>query len=106
MASRRRSRAGTDTTKKAPDEQIGSWELLAQRIQKLTQEHQNWIIGGEPSTTYELRPAAGREGGKGARRETRYNADDERAALKRFKNDARPYVAYADYSDLEWLSIA
>lgn len=88
-------------------ERIGSWAELARVIETLAKQQQNWIFRGEPSTTFELRPAAGREGlEQEARRKTRYNVDDERAALKRFRNDARPYVAYADYSDLEWLAVA
>lgn len=106
MATRRRFAEGRRRSG-ATAGRIDSWADLARLIESIATQRRNWIFRGEPSTTYELRPAAGREGGdQGARRKTRYDEGDERAALKRFRNDARPYVAYADYSDLEWLAVA
>src|SRR5215212_9205480 len=106
MATRRKAKKSRMTGKPGPAE-IGSWEVLARLIEALAKQQQNWIFRGEPSTTYELRPASGRQGeDREARRKAQYDFRDERAALKRFKNDARPYVGYADYSDLEWLAVA
>jgi len=86
---------------------IESWLDLAQLIDTLAAEQTNWIFRGEPSTTYELRPAAGREGkGDRSARTLKYDPANERAALKRFKYDAQPYVGYMPHSDLEWLAIA
>src|SRR5687767_8535278 len=99
MAARRRKKATKPhaSARKPGPAEIESWQMLAELIETLAKQGRNWIFRGEPSTTYELRPAAGRQGeGHAARRKARYNADDERVALKRFKNDARPYVAYAD----------
>jgi hypothetical protein len=86
---------------------IESWLDLARLIDTLAAQHTNWIFRGEPSTTYELRPAAGREGRQDrSARTVKYNPQNERAALKRFRYDAQPYVGYAAHSDLEWLAIA
>jgi hypothetical protein len=90
-----------------PRSTINSWSDLAKLIEAVAAQQQNWIFRGEPSTTNELRPAAGRQGSGGtARRRRRYDPADERDALKRFRNDARPYVTHGGYSDLEWLAIA
>jgi len=106
MATRRKATKSRVAGKPGPGE-IRSWEVLARLIEALAKQQQNWIFRGEPSTTYELRPASGRQGeDREARRKAQYDFRDERAALKRFKNDARPYVGYADYSDLEWLAVA
>jgi hypothetical protein len=87
--------------------EIESWLDLAQLIDKLARQGTNWIFRGEPSTTYELRPAAGREGERvDETRTLKYDIDKERAALKRFRYDAQPYVRYTPHSDLEWLAIA
>lgn len=60
-----------------------------------------------PSNTYELRPASGRQGGEHeSARTLNYDVEDERAALRRFRYDAQPYVGYSPHSDLEWLAIA
>lgn len=86
---------------------IESWLDLAALIDKLARQNTNWVFRGEPSTTYELRPAAGREGERvDAARTLKYDIDNERAALKRFRYDAQPYVSYTPHSDLEWLAIA
>jgi FRG domain len=92
---------------KAPEATIESWLDLAQLIDELAKQGTNWIFRGEPSTTYELRPAAGRqEGDPGAPRTVKYDIANERAALRRFRYDAQPYVGYTPHSDLEWLAIA
>jgi hypothetical protein len=89
------------------DSQLDSWSALSNLIERLARQDEDWIFRGEPSTTHELRPAAGREGHEdGARRRTRHDVADERASLQRFKHDARPYLADGGYSDLEWLAIA
>jgi hypothetical protein len=86
---------------------VESWLDLARLIDTLAAEQTNWIFRGEPSTTYELRPAAGREGSRDRTARTlKYDPVNERAALKRFKYDAQPYVGYMPHSDLEWLAIA
>jgi hypothetical protein len=88
--------------------QINSWLDLAQLIESLTEEGAHWIFRGEPSTTNELRPASGRQGERADRhsRIIEYNETDERAALRRFKHDAQPFVGYTPGSDIEWLAIA
>lgn len=86
---------------------ITSWTALAQVVEALARQKTNWIFRGEPSSTYELRPAAGREEGqRGAARTIKYSIEHERAALRRFRYDAQPYVAFGTRSDLEWLAIA
>jgi hypothetical protein len=86
---------------------IESWLDLARLIGQLARQRTTWIFRGEPSTTNELRPAAGREGGKGQlARTVKYHVEQERAALRRFRHDALPYVGYVPESDLEWLAIA
>jgi len=86
--------------------EIESWHDLSVIIEKLAREEAHWIFRGEPSTTYELRPAAGREGRRGHVRTLKYDIAQERSALSRFKYDAQPYVGYTPQSDLEWLAIA
>jgi hypothetical protein len=86
---------------------IQSWLDLARLIEQLGRQATNWIFRGEPSTTYELRPAAGREGmAQETARTIRYELQHEREALARFRYDAQPYVGHSSYSDLEWLAIA
>lgn len=86
---------------------ITSWTDLAQVVEALARQKTNWIFRGEPSSTYELRPAAGREEGhQGAARTVKYDIQNERAALRRFRYDAQPYVGFGAHSDLEWLAIA
>jgi hypothetical protein len=89
------------------DRAIESWLDLAELIDKLARQQTTWIFRGEPSSTYELRPGAGREGEQVDSAKTlKYDIDNERAALKRFRYDAQPYVSYTPHSDLEWLAIA
>jgi hypothetical protein len=86
---------------------LESWRDLAELIETLARQSTTWIFRGEPSETYELRPAAGREAPvPGLVRTMKYDAAAERAALRRFRHDAQPYVGYTPYSDLEWLAIA
>jgi hypothetical protein len=96
---------GRSRTRKRRTE-IESWHDLSVIIEKLAREEAHWIFRGEPSTTYELRPAAGREGRRGHVRTLKYDIAQERSALSRFKYDAQPYVGYTPQSDLEWLAIA
>jgi hypothetical protein len=86
---------------------IESWLDLARLIDEVARQQATWIFRGEPSTTNELRPAAGREGYDGpSARTVNYDVEHERAALRRFRHDALPYVGYQPQSDLEWLAIA
>jgi hypothetical protein len=86
---------------------ITSWLDLARLIDELAKQRANWIFRGEPSTTYELVPAAGRQMGRSSKPRTlKYSMDNERAALRRFKYDAQPYVGYTPQTDIEWLAIA
>lgn len=86
---------------------IQSWLDLARWIGTLARQDATWIFRGEPSTTYELRPAAGRESGdEHCTRTLKYDIAHERAALHRFRYDAQPYVGYRPHSDLEWLALA
>jgi len=71
---------------------IESWLDLARLIDELVRQQTTWIFRGEPSTTNELRPAAGREGRNDPTARTiRYDVESERAALRRFRHDALPY---------------
>jgi hypothetical protein len=88
------------------DGQISSWSDLAQLIERLARQETNWIFRGEPSTTYQLRPASGREGRDGTARKLKYELSHEREALCRFRYDAQPYVGHSSYNDFEWLAIA
>jgi FRG domain len=89
------------------DSAIQSWLDLARLIDEHLRQRTTWIFRGEPSTTNELRPAAGRQGENPRRSRTlRYDIEQERAALRRFRHDALPYVGYVPESDLEWLAIA
>jgi FRG domain len=86
---------------------IKSWLDLARLIDEIARQETTWLFRGEPSTTYELRPGAGREGEEvDSGRTLKYDIEGERAALKRFRYDAQPYVSYTPHSDLEWLAIA
>src|SRR5687767_2019999 len=86
---------------------IESWLDLARLIDEVARQPATWIFRGEPSTTNELRPAAGREGRDERSAGTvNYDVEHERAALRRFRHDALPYVGYQPQSDLEWLAIA
>ncbi len=98
------NRHNEDTVEEAS---VESWLDLAALIDELSHQGTNWIFRGEPSTTYELRPAAGREGEEvDAAGQLEYDIERERTALKRFRYDAQPYVMYTPQSDLEWLAIA
>lgn len=93
--------------KSPPVGTIESWLDLAQLIDELGRQNTNWIFRGVLSTTYELRPSAGREGEQvDAAATLKYDVDNERTALRRFRYDAQPYVRYTPHSDLEWLAIA
>jgi hypothetical protein len=106
-AHRRRSGNTNQGSSRPEAQQVDSWLDLARLIEKLAHEKTNWVFRGEPSTTYELRPASGREGNApGVTRTIDYSAEHERAALRRFRYDAQPYVSYVPQSDLEWLAIA
>src|SRR4051812_39586259 len=86
---------------------IESWLDLARLLDELVRQETTWIFRGEPSTTYELRPAAGRAGRDQPNARTiSYDIERERAALRRFRHDALPYIGYVPESDLEWLAIA
>jgi hypothetical protein len=87
---------------------IESWLDLAHLIGELSREKTTWLFRGEPANTYELRAAAGREGADDERsaRTIKYDLEQERAALRRFRHDAQPYVGFLPHSDLEWLAIA
>jgi hypothetical protein len=86
---------------------IGSWLDLTRLIEELAEQDSHWIFRGEPSDTYELRPACGRQGSsRESARTLRYDPDQERSALLRFIYDAQPFVGYAPKSELEWLAIA
>jgi hypothetical protein len=78
---------------------IESWLDLARLIEELVRQETTWIFRGEPLTTNELRPAAGREGGRSTRTVS-HDVDHERAALRRFRHDALPYIGYIPQSDL------
>src|SRR5687768_7930623 len=95
------------TSRAASDSAIQCWFDLARLIEDLVRQPTTWIFRGEPSTTNELRPAAGRQGeDEHEARTLRYDIEQERAALRRFRHDALPYVGYVPESDLEWLAIA
>ena len=65
-------------------EVIDSWLDLTGLIEKLAKEPTNWIFRGEPSDTYELRTACGRQGSSREHaRALRYDLEHERAALAR-----------------------
>lgn len=85
---------------------IESWSDLAQLIEKLARQDTNWIFRGEPASTYELCPASGRESDDEGARTVKYDIEHERAALRRFRYDAQPYVGYKPQSDMEWLALA
>lgn len=100
---RRKARIGRARS----DGVISSWLDLARLIDELARQKANWIFRGEPSNTYELIPASGRQSGRSkAPRTLKYRPDHERAALRRFKYDAQPYVGYTPQTDIEWLAIA
>src|SRR3954453_8881698 len=61
--------------------EIESWRDLSSIIERLARGESHWIFRGEPSTTYELRAAAGREGRSGHVRTLKYDIGQERAAL-------------------------
>ena len=86
---------------------IGSWKDLSALIEKLAHQETTWIFRGEPSDTYELRPASGRQGDSaGTVRTFKYDLAREREALRRFIYDAQPYIGFEPRSDIEWLAIA
>jgi hypothetical protein len=86
---------------------IRSWLDLARLAEDSATE--DWIFRGEPQATQPLRPGAGRmPEGAGVPRHLRFDVDDERAALERFKSDALPYLDRTPpvENHLEWLAIA
>jgi hypothetical protein len=86
---------------------LRSWTDLARLLERLARQHAIWIFRGEPSDTYELRPACGRQGDSpGTPRILKYDARREREALQRFKYDAHPYADFDPKSDIEWLALA
>lgn len=86
---------------------IESWMDLARLIDELSRQDSTWLFRGEPAATYELRPAAGREGNdERSARTLKYDLEQERIALRRFRHDAQPFVGFLPHSDLEWLAIA
>jgi hypothetical protein len=86
---------------------IDSWLDLARLIDELARQRTSWIFRGEPASTYELRPTAGRESpDEKVARILEYDIEAERAALRRFRHDAQPFVGQRTYSDLEWLALA
>jgi hypothetical protein len=95
------------SVKDAAPSSISSWLDLAELIDELARGD-HWIFRGEPSTTHELRPGSGRQGGERqhAASALTYDEAHERAALRRFKYDAQPFVGYQRMSDIEWLAIA
>lgn len=78
---------------------IESWLDLARLIEELVRQETTWIFRGEPLTTNELRPAAGREGGRSTRTVS-HDVEHERAALRRFRHDASPYIGYTSRSPI------
>lgn len=100
MPSRRKPTARADRT-------IRSWLDLAKLAEDSASE--DWIFRGEPHATQPLRPGAGRvPEGPGVPRHLRFDVEDERAALERFKSDALPYLDRTPpaQNHLEWLAIA
>lgn len=84
---------------------INNWMGLAELIQNTAGE--KWIFRGEPSSSYTLRPKAGRVGKeRGSPRKKPYDPAHEREALGLFKQRARQYIGHTPSSDLEWLAIA
>lgn len=84
---------------------IGSWTDLASRAAKCADGR--WILRGEGSRSYELKPKAGRVGTeKNAPRKKPHDLAHESAALELFKRQARPYLTHSPSSDIEWLAIA
>src|SRR5689334_23692634 len=83
------------------EHKIESWMDLARLIDKLSRQDTTWLFRGEPATTYELRPAAGREGkDERSARTLKYDLEQERIALRRFRHDAQPFVGFRPHSDL------
>src|SRR5690349_1695428 len=86
---------------------IRAWLDLARLAEDTAFE--DWIFRGEARGAESLRPGAGRvPQGPGTPRRFRFDVDDERAALERFKSDALPYLDRTPPPEhhLEWLAIA
>jgi hypothetical protein len=86
---------------------IRSWLDLARLAEESAAD--DWIFRGESLAGEPLRPGAGRAPmGPGAPRRMRFDVEDERAALERFKSDALPYLDRTPPAQhhLEWLAIA
>jgi hypothetical protein len=86
---------------------IRSWLDLARLAEESATD--DWIFRGEPTASQALRPGAGRVPfAPGTPKRLRFDVDDERAALERFKSDALPYLDRTPPANnhLEWLAIA
>ena len=86
---------------------IRSWLDLAKLAEESAAD--DWIFRGEAHAPEALRPSAGRvPNDPSFPRRLRFDVDDERSALERFKSDALPYLDRTPPPEhhLEWLAIA
>jgi len=63
-----------------------------------------FLFRGTTDARYKLVPTVGREGSRIS--PWKYNRADERALLRAFKLQVRPYLAHEPANELEWLAIA
>lgn len=88
-----------------PKTTIDSWADLAALLPMV--EGGRWLFRGESQSGWELRPSAGRVGRHtGAARKIPFDRTHERAILKLFKRQARPYLSHTPSTDCEWLAVA
>jgi hypothetical protein len=96
-------------------ESVSSWADLAALVEHFSfYSGHDWLFRGVTDTSHALVPKIGRPSSRSTkmnritrqRVRTLYSAEDERAILTMFKQQARPHLASIPTDDLQWLAIA
>src|SRR3989304_9143534 len=104
----------THTADDFPD-RISSWNDLANLVEHFSYFNgHDWLFRGVTDSSYELKSKIGRETTRRSKAVPKtekqmrvpYREEDEIAVFSMFKQQARPHIATAPLSDVEWLSIA
>jgi hypothetical protein len=94
---------------------ISSWSDLATLIEHFSLYNgHDWLFRGVTDSKYGLLPKIGREDarkakkvyGSSEKKHVPYRLADERAILRMFRQQSRPYLESIPQSELEWLAIA
>lgn len=85
------------------EQAIGSWLELMEAIEAFFEGP--WIFRGVTSKSHQLIPSIGRTDARKAKG-SKFSTNDEMEILRRFKEQALPYLTYQPQSDLEYLALA